>query len=412
MPFDPIESYANSRHEFGEHGGVNMSIEASTTFTVMEADLMPEIFQGRLGPGDQKTGDGGCYLYSRHFNPTVYTLGRAIAAIEGTEAGYCTASGMAAIATTLMQICNPGDEIVSAAAVYGGTFALLNEYLPAKCTINTHFVDITDLAAVKAAVNARTKVISCETLSNPTLAVADIPALAEIAHAAGAVLVVDNTFSPLIVSPAQHGADVVVHSITKFLGGASDIIAGAVCASNAFISSLMDLHMGSVMLLGPTMDPQTAFQLSLRLPHLGLRMAEHSRRARFMAERLSRLGLQVQYPGLPGFAHREAFERIRNDGFGAGGLLTLDVGSSETANELLTLLQNKYRFGYMAVSLGYFDTLMSCSASSTSSELSDDDLRLAGIAPGLVRMSIGYTGSLEQRWEQFESALRDVGVIG
>jgi len=411
MPFDPIESYANSRHEFGEHGGVNMSIEASTTFTVMEAELMPEIFQGRLGPGDQKTGGGGCYLYSRHFNPTVYTLGRAIAAIEGTEAGYCTASGMAAIATTLMQICHPGDEIVSAAAVYGGTFALLKEYLPAKCTINTRFVDITDLDAVKAAVNERTKVIYCETLSNPTLAIADIPALAEIAHAAGAMLVVDNTFSPLIVSPAQHGADVVVHSITKFLGGARDIITDAVCASNDFISSLMDLHMGSVMLLGPTMDPQTAFQLSLRLPHLGLRMAEHSRRAQFMAERLAEHGVKVDYPGLPGFGHRATFDRIRNDGFGAGGLLTLDVGSSETASELMTLLQNEYRFGYMAVSLGYFDTLMSCSASSTSSELDDDDLRRAGIAPGLVRMSIGYTGSVEQRWEQLESALRDVGVI-
>ncbi len=411
MPFDPIESYANSRHEFGEHGGVNMSIEASTTFTVMDAKVMPEIFQGRLGPADQKTDSGGCYLYSRHFNPTVYTLGRAIAAIENTEAGYCTASGMAAISTTLMQICNPGDHIVSAAAVYGGTFALLAEYLPAKCNINTSFVDITDLDAVRNAITPTTKVIYCETLSNPTLAIANIPELAKIAHDAGAQLVVDNTFSPLIVTPANHGADVVVHSITKFIGGSSDIIAGAVCASNDFISSLMDLHTGSIMLLGPTMDPQTAFQLSLRLPHLALRMQEHARRAQIIAENLAKLNIPVSYPGLPDFPHREAFNAIRNEGFGAGGILTLDAGTSEKANELMTILQNKYRFGYMAVSLGYFDTLMSCSAASTSSELSDEDLKRAGIKPGLVRMSIGYTGSLEQRWHQLQAALQDVKLI-
>lgn len=410
MPFDPIESYANSRHEFGEHGGVNMSIEASTTFTVMDAHIMPEIFQGHRGPADQATESGGCYLYSRHFNPTVYTLGRSIAALEGTEAGYCTASGMAAIAASLMQLCSPGDQIVSASAVYGGTFALLKEFLPEKCSVGTTFVDITDLDAVRRAITPKTRVLYCETLSNPTLAVADIPALADIAHAAGAKLVVDNTFSPLIVSPAIHGADVVVHSITKFLGGASDIIAGAVCSTTDFISSLMDLHMGSVMLLGPTMDPQTAFQLSLRLPHLGLRMAEHSRRALFLAQRLADLGLAVSYPGLPDFPQRSTLDAISNEGFGAGGLLTLDVGTSEKADQLLTLLQNKYRFGYMAVSLGYFDTLMSCSATSTSSELSDDDLRNAGIKPGLVRMSIGYTGSLEQRWQQLHAALRDCSL--
>ena len=187
--FDPIESFARMRHEFGEHGGVNMSIESSTTFTVMTADTMPEMFQGRHGP------EGGCYLYGRHFNPTVYVLGKQIASLEGAEDGYCTSSGMGAVATTLLQICDHGDHVVSSNTVYGGTFALLKEFLPAKAGLQVSFVDATDLAAVEAAFTPRTRALYVETISNPTLRVADIPALAEIAHRHGAKLVVDNTFS-------------------------------------------------------------------------------------------------------------------------------------------------------------------------------------------------------------------------
>lgn len=411
MTFDPIQSFAASRHEFGEHGGVNMSIEASTTFTVMDADIMPEIFKGRLGPGEQAKTSQGCYLYSRHFNPTVYVLGRSIAAIEGAEAGYCTASGMSAISAAIIQLCKPGDEVVCSNTVYGGTFALLKELLPQKMGIVTRFVDIADHAAVRKAVTPRTRVIYTETVSNPTLVISDIPALATIAHEHGARLVVDNTFSPLVFSPIQNGADVVVHSLTKFINGASDIVAGAICSSKEFLAELMDLHTGALMLLGPTMDPQTAFQISLRLPHLGLRIVEHSRRAMHFATRLKELGLEVNYPGLPDHPQHALLRTLTNEGFGAGGLFTLDVGARDAANEFMTLLQNKYRFGYLAVSLGYFDTLMSASAGSTSSELSDQDLRAAGIAPGLVRISIGYTGSLEHRWHQFESALRDIGLV-
>jgi methionine-gamma-lyase len=410
MSFDPIASLARARHEFGEHGGVNMSIEASTAFTVMHAEAMPEIFQGRLGPREQKASSGGCYLYGRHFNPTVYVLGRYLAALEGTEAGYCTASGMSGIACALLQACDPGHQIVAGNTLYGGTFALLKEFLPLKAGIRTTFVDLTDLQAVEDAMTVRTRVLYCETLSNPTLRVADIPRLAEIAHRRGAMLVVDNTFSPLIVSPAQLGADVVVHSMTKFISGASDIIAGCVCGSKEFIGGMMDLHTGSLMLLGPTMDPRVAFELSLRLPHLGLRMREHSRRARFFAERLQATGIPVAYPGLPSHPEHATLRAMANDGFGLGGILALDLGSRERAFALMEALQNEQKFGFLAVSLGYFDTLMSCSASSTSSELADDDLRRAGISPGLVRISIGYTGTLEQRWEQFEAGLRKVGM--
>ncbi len=403
---NPIEDLAHLRHEFGEHGGVNMSIEASSTFTVMDPHTMPEMFQGRKGPEN-----AGCYLYGRHFNPTVYNLGRQLAALEGTDSAYCTASGMGAISATLMGLCKHGDHIVSSNTVYGGTYALLHDFLPRTTGVTTRFVDITDLDAVRAAITDETRVVFTESVSNPMLRIADIPRLAEIAHNAGIPLVVDNTFSPLILSPAVLGADVVVHSMTKFISGMSDVIAGAVCGSHDFIEQLVDLHSGPLMLLGPTMDPKIAAEISLRIPHLPLRMAAHGERALALAERLEAAGVDVCYPGLAGHPDCELFDRLRCPDYGYGGVLTIDLGNEERANELMALLQNKYRFGFMAVSLGYFDTLMSCSGSSTSSEMSDEDKAAAGISAGLIRMSIGYTGTLEQRWGQLRSALQDIGCI-
>ena len=199
---NPIETLAHLRHEFGEHGGVNMSIEASSTFTVMEPGTMPEMFQGLKGH------DAGCYLYGRHFNPTVYNLGLQLAALEGTQAAYCTASGMGAITSAVLALCNADDHIVASTAVYGGTYAFMHDFLSAKAGISTTFVDITDLDAVRAAMTKKTKLIFTESVSNPTLRVANIPKLAEIAHEAGVSLVVDNTFSPLILSPVALGADI------------------------------------------------------------------------------------------------------------------------------------------------------------------------------------------------------------
>ena len=302
---NPVETLANTRHEFGEHGGVNMSIEASTTFTAMHPDILSGMFTGEHGPDK-----GGCYLYGRHFNPTVYSLSRQLAALEGTEAAYCTASGMAAISGVLMQLCNTGDHIVSANTVYGGTYALMHDFLPAKLGITTTMVDITDLEAVEAAITDQTRVIYTESISNPTLRLANIPALAEIAGRHGLKLVVDNTFSPLLLSPHQLGADIVVHSMTKFIGGASDHISGVICGPKSFILELMDLHLGALMLLGPTMDPQVAYNINLRIPHLPLRMTEHGKRAQLFAERLQALDLDVCYPGLPDHPDYELFSRL------------------------------------------------------------------------------------------------------
>ena len=402
--FNPVEEMAAIRHEFGEHGGVNMSVEISTTFTVMDPGMMPSLFAGEAGPNE------GCYLYGRHFNPTVFALGRQLAAMENAEAAYCTASGMGAIAATAMQICRHGDHAVVAQAVYGGTFALFRQFLPNRAGIQTAFVDPTDLSAVESAFTNRTRMLYVETMANPTLVIPNLPKLAEIAHRHNARLVVDNTFCPLVISPMRHGADIVVHSLTKFIGGASDVIAGAICGSEAFLLELMDVNEGALMLLGPTMDPTVASHLSLRLPLLPLRMKEHSARAQFFAERLHDAGIQVTYPGLKSHADHKLLCELGNPEFGAGGILTIDLGTRERADSFMEVLQNDEQFGYMAVSLGYFDTLMSCPSATTSSELSETEQRAAGISPGLVRMSLGVTGSLEQRWAQMERALHTVGI--
>ncbi|WOL10058.1 methionine gamma-lyase-like [Canna indica] len=397
---DPAAALANARHEFGEHGGVNMSIEASATFTVMEPETMRRMFSGELGP------DRDFYVYSRHFNPTVLNLGRQIAALEGTEAAYCTASGMSAISSVLIQICGAGGHVVASRCLYGGTHALLSRFLPRACGIRATFVDIDDLEAVRAAVvEGETKVLYVETMANPTLAVANVPRLSEVAREKGVMLVVDNTFTPMVVSPARLGADVVVHSVSKFISGGADIIAGAICGPASLVNSMMDLQHGALMLLGPTMNAKVAFEISERLPHLSLRMKEHCERALVYATRMRNLGLKVIYPGLDDHPHHGVLASIANPGYGFGGMLCLDMGTEERANKLMQHLQNTTQFGLMAVSLGYYETLMSCSGSSTSSEMSPEERSAAGISPGLIRMSVGYSGTLEQRWSQFEKAL-------
>lgn len=403
--YNPEQAMWKVRREFGEHGGVSPSISRSSTFTVLDPCVMPEIFEGLRGPDK-----GGCFLYSRHFNPTLDVLGRYLHALEGTEAAVCTASGMAAISCTLLQICKYGDHIVSSDMVYGGTHALLAELLP-QMGIQTTFVDPTDVKAFESAITAKTRVLYTETFGNPTLKVADIPALADLAHDQGLKLVVDNTFSPVIVTPAHLGADIVVHSMTKFINGASDAIAGVICASKEFVYNLMDLHTGRVMLLGPTLDPRVAFDIIQRLPHLPIRMKEHSARAMVIASRLQQLGISVTYPGLPSHPQYQLTSRMINAGFGYGGMLTIDCQDRAKAEELMAVLQNNERFGLIAVSLGYFDTLMSCSSSSTSSEIPPEAQDRIGLSPGLIRMAIGYTGSLDSRLEQIERALRTVGLI-
>lgn len=403
--FNPEQAMWNIRREFGEHGGVTPSISRSSTFTVLDPGIMPDIFKGVRGPEK-----GGYFLYSRHFNPTVDTLARELAAMENTEAAICTASGMSAIACTILQLCKKGDHIVSSNMIYGGTHALLEHLFP-EMGITTTFVNISDHLAVQEAITVDTKIIFTESVGNPTLVVADIPVLAELAHKNKKLLVVDNTFTPMITSPAVLGADVVVSSLTKFVNGASDVIAGAICGTKNFVRQLTDLHTGRMMLLGPTMDARAAFDILQRLPHLSLRMKEHSSRAQSIAELLNQIKVKVIYPGLDSHPQHGLMRSQMNDGYGFGGVLAIDCQTQERAESFMSLLQNKERFGLVAVSLGYFDTLMSCSGCSTASEIAVEDQQAMGLSPGLVRLSIGITGSLSVRLEQIERAAKEVGLV-
>ena len=404
--YDPEQALLNARREFGEHGGVTPSVSRSATFTVMHPGTMPEIFQGRKGPEE-----GGCFLYSRHFNPTVDVLSRYLAAMEGTQAAVCTASGMSAISCALLQVCKSGDHIVASETIYGGTHALLESLFP-QMNITATFVDITDLEAVKSAITRDTRAIFTETMGNPILNIADIPALSALAHDKKIMLIVDNTFSPMIFSPHWLGADVVVYSLTKYINGASDLIGGAICAGSQFIQELTNLHTGRVMLLGPTMDPRVAFDVIQRLPHLPIRIREHGLRAIAMAQMLKEMTVNVIYPGLKDHPQHELASQLSNTGYGLGGILAIDCGSRERAEALMEVLQNEEKFGLIAVSLGYFDTLISCSGSSTSSEIDIEDQRRMGLSPGLLRIALGYTGGLAFRLEQMKRAVEKVLFSG
>lgn len=386
-----------TRRQFGEWGGVNECIEASTTFTTMSPKTMMDLFEGRGGPED------GCFLYARHFAPNSLHLGLRIAAMEDTEIAYPTASGMSAISTTLMQLLRPGDHIVASGAIYGGTHALLQNKLP-QFGINTTFVRPSDTEGFESAISPQTKVIYVETQANPTMEIVDLAKLAEIAHAHGAVLVVDNTFTPLIFTPRHHGADIIIHSTTKYINGRSDAIGGAICCSHDLLMQMMDLNTGTLMLTGPVMDSRNAHQLNMYLTDLPLRMKAHGERAMIFAQRLESMGLPVRYPGLQSHPQHELANRMKNSDTGYGGMMSVDLRSIERATAFVQKLQ-ELGGGLNAVSLGYFDTLVAIPGTSTSSEISGKEQDEMGLSPGLVRLSIGYTGSTESQWEKMRQAI-------
>jgi methionine-gamma-lyase len=328
--------------------------------------------------------------------------------MEGGESAQVMASGMAAISTTLLQLCSSGDEIVSGRTIYGGTYALLGNLLP-RFGIKTRFVDMGDLRAVKAAITDRTRVIYCESVSNPLLDVADIPALAGLAKECGATLVVDNTFSPLILSPLRLGAQVVVHSMTKFINGTSDCVAGCVVSSHDFITRLNDINSGPSMLLGPVLDSIRAASILKNLHSLHVRMARHSENALYLAGKFRDHGLDVHYPGLATHPQHELISRLMNRGYGYGGIVAVDVGNEASANRLMARMQEE-KVGYLAVSLGYFKTLFSPPGHSTSSEIPAEERQKMGMGDGLIRFSVGLDADIQRTWATIDRLLQEEGV--
>ncbi len=390
---DPASSiqYLN---QFGEFGDVNPSITDSATYTFLEAKTMVDTFQGE---------EEGCFLYSRHWNPSNKYLADALAAMEGTPSAWVTASGMAAITNAILQMCGCGDHIITSITTYGGTYAFLKNYLP-KFNIDVTFVNIDDLESVKNAIRPNTKLIYTETMTNPMLQVSNIPVLAQIANEANLKLVVDNTFTPLIVSPFKLGAHVVVYSMTKFINGKNDCVAGAICADEDFVNSLSDVNTGTAMLLGPVLDPLRSSSILKNLHTLHIRMQKHSENAMFLAQRFKEAGVKVNYPGLPDHKNHDLLKELMNPGFGFGGMIAIDMQTAEKANLFMEKMQHA-GVGYLAVSLGYFKTLFSNSGKSTSSEVPEEVQREIGMSEGLVRFSVGLDHDIAYTWEKIEGVM-------
>ncbi len=383
--------------KFGEFGDVNPSISDSATFTFMKAQTMLDTFKGETE---------GCFLYSRHWNPTNKYLADALAAMEGTEAAWVTASGMGAITSAILQLVNSGDHIVSSRTTYGGTFAFLKNYLP-KFNIDVTFVNISDLDDVKAAIRPNTKIIYTESLTNPMLQVSDIPALADIANKNSCKLIVDNTFTPMIISPTDLGAHITVYSMTKFINGKNDCVAGAICGTEEYIASLIDVNNGTAMLLGPVLDPLRSSSILKNLHTLHIRMKQHSANAMFLSKKFKETGLKVTYPGLPDHPDHELMKKLMHPDFGFGGILSIDMGTFERAASMMEKMELE-GVGYLAVSLGYFKTLFSNSGKSTSSEVPEETQREMGMSEGLIRFSVGLDHNIENTWEIIKKCLNEI----
>ena len=385
---------------FGEFGGVNPSIADSSTFTYLAGKTMGDVFEGI---------QEGCYLYSRYTNPSTSYLGQAISEMEYTKGAILAASGMGAITSTILQLCSAGDEIVSSRTIYGGTYAFMKNYLP-KFNIKTTFVNTTDLAQIENAITDKTKVIYCETISNPLMEVSDINAIAEVAKKHDIKFVVDNTFTPMIFSPSKMGADVIIHSLTKFINGTSDTVGGVVCSDEEFIKEMIDVNSGSAMLLGPTMDAVRAASILKNIRTLHLRMKKHSENAQYLSEKFQADGLRVIYPGLENHPQHEMMKNSMNDGFGFGGMFVLDTKTKEKAYALMEEMQNK-NLGYLAVSLGFYKTLFSAPGLSTSSEIPEEERESMGISDSLVRISIGLDNDIERTYETMVECMKKVSIL-
>jgi cystathionine beta-lyase/cystathionine gamma-synthase len=352
---------------------LNVPIYASSTFEVADAAELGDLLEFAR-PG---------HSYSRYSNPTHEALERAVAELEGGEAALSTASGMAAVHAVMLSILRSGDEAIIPAAVYGGIVGIAQAVLE-RSGIVTRSVDTTDHEAVTAAMGPRTKLLWLETISNPTTAVADVAALAELAHARGVVVAVDNTFaSPALATPLSLGADVVVHSTTKYIGGHSDIIGGIIVGSAERVAAARKI----VINAGGNGSPWEAFLALRGLKTLALRMERHSANALAVASALEGAPgvIGVRYPGLASHPQHALSARVLRDGM-AGGMLAVELEGGRPHGERFL---GRMRIAVHATSLGGVETLVSHPASSSHRQLSDADLQAAGLTPGMLRVSIG-----------------------
>lgn len=364
-------------HHVDPHTGAHaVPIYATSTFGYFNAERGARLFAGE---------EAG-FFYSRVLNPTVRAFEEKIASLEGTEDAVAFGSGMGAASAIALTFLKQGDEVAFVGPLYGGTEGLLNEVMTG---FGVTIREAHDLEALRQIVNEKTKLVWLETPMNPTLGIIDLKAASDIAHAAGALVVVDNTFAtPYLTRPTEHGVDIVMHSATKYLSGHGDVIAGVV-ATRAELSEPLRGH--GLRHVGAALGPFEAYLLIRGMKTLPLRMERHCQNAAALAEDLKGHPAvkKLYYPGLKDHPGHDTATSQMNGKY--GGLVSLDLGSQEAAFAFLDALQ----LFTQAVSLGDVESLSSHPASTTHQLLGEETLTRQGITPGLVRLSVGIEDSAD-----------------
>jgi cystathionine beta-lyase/cystathionine gamma-synthase len=362
-------------------------IYETTTFVFQSAEEVKEYNEGRSSK----------FLYSRYGNPTIVAVEKTIAALEGAETACLLSSGMAATATVLLSLLKSGDEVVCSAAIYGGTLHLLSD-LFSRYGIKARFVSLEDLSRPDSVIGEGTKILWFESPINPTLRCVDIAAIVSACRARVVTSVIDNTFaSPINQQPISLGVDIVMHSVTKYLNGHSDITAGALCGSQRFMKDVEKAR----RLLGTILDPHAAYAVGRGLKTLEIRVQRHNANAMKIAQWLetdSRVE-KVFYPGLASHPdHGLAKKQMR----GFGGMVCVDLGGGQSRAERffdrLTVFKR-------AASLGGVESLCSLPVLTSQWGHSDEELVRAGVTRSMVRLSVGLEDP-DDLIEDLDQALR------
>ncbi|KAE9629772.1 methionine gamma-lyase [Parasedimentitalea maritima] len=343
-------------------------------------------FETAEAGGDMFAGERAGHIYSRISNPTCDLLEKRIAVLEGAEAGLALASGMGAITSAIWTLVAPGDEIILDKTLYGCTFSFMQHGL-AKFGVTVTHVDLTNPENLRDAISEKTKVVYFETPANPNMRLVDIRAISDIAHEGNAKVVVDNTYAtPYLTRPIELGADLALHSATKYLGGHGDVVAGLLVGSAELIQEIRLYGMKDMT--GAVMAPFNAMLVLRGLKTLELRMDRHCSSAQTIAEMLEVApGVQkVWYPGLPSFEQYDLAARQMSQ---SGGMIAFEL---EGGLEAGRALMNKLQLITRAVSLGDAETLIQHPASMTHSTYTPEERALHGISEGLVRLSVGLEG--------------------
>ncbi len=364
--------------EESAYGAIVPPIYQTSTFKFRDVDQGARLF----------TGEEQGFIYTRMRNPTIEAMENAVAELEGGAKALGCASGMAAIHTIFFSLLKKGDHVVCGDSMYGLTTTLLR-LMEEKYGIAATFVDTSDLDAVRKAVRPATRLIFIETPANPTLTMCDIAAIAGIARNAGALLGVDNTFmSPVLQQPFAHGADIVMHSMTKFLNGHADVVAGVVVLKDATLYPEMRKCLNQI---GGVIDPFNSFLVHRGIKTLALRMERHSENGQKAAEFLERHPkvAWVRYPGLPSHPQYAIGKKQMS---GPGGMISFELkGGLEAGKKML----NSVRLCLLAVSLGGVESLIQHPASMTHASMSREHREQANITDGLVRLSVGIENAEE-----------------